>query len=852
MKDLETVHKEAVEHTKTKVMDDIFRYVGMFDKEISFQQYLDERKEYLEQIWVNVWLNRASNKISRKIKKEFLQERGYEVEGISRKIINHSFRMEIRGHKPFDVISWLESKFAGEEMKWKELYEKSRALYLRKLEEQRKAERKKKFYARLEKRLELAFDEYEYFYFLRLRYFLAKKMANILQHNEKIKKIDRHALEIPLEYVGRFDPGDYSLAGDFFEELTGNIMKDEWERHSFLYETYGDLLLWKLTNFAFRFIPGHIHSLISEEIGSEYEDIFGEPFSPAALSEIMEDDLYGLVFDYMGDFEQDYLSHLLETAAVTFEFAEQKKFYEKHVREGERRKLEEKIALERKKEEEARMIEDIFGEEYRLSMDTNVQYILHIGETNTGKTHRALQKMMRAESGLYLAPLRLLALEVYDKLNKEGVPCNLKTGEEEKLTPGAAHYSCTVEMFREKDYFDCIVIDEAQMIADRDRGFSWYKAITRAKAREVHIIGSKNVKMMLENLLGKENIAIHEYVRDIPLEVEKTPFSFAKIKKGDALVCFSRKKVLETASRIQGEGFSVSMIYGSMPPETRKKEMERFIKGETEVIVSTDAIGMGLNLPIRRIVFLENEKFDGQIRRRLTSQEIKQIAGRAGRKGIYNVGKVAFVRDIEKMKKLLEKEDKPIQTFAIAPTGSVFERFQKYSRDLNKFFELWDKFESPHGTEKASLAQEKELYELVRGTKIEARLSMNDLYGFLHLPFSTKDPGLKEQWLRTMEAIVDGDELPEPVIRNKNLAEQELSYKSISLHLLFLYRLDKRLEAVYWEKVREELSDEVHQSLQTEVQKMKKTCRKCGAPLPWEHPFAICDRCYEKQYIRWD
>ena len=48
--------------------------------------------------------------------------------------------------------------------------------------------------------------------------------------------------------------------------------------------------------------------------------------------------------------------------------------------------------------------------------------------------------MKEANSGLYLAPLRLLALEVYDKLNAEGTPCSLKTGEEEKLIPGANHY----------------------------------------------------------------------------------------------------------------------------------------------------------------------------------------------------------------------------------------------------------------------------------------------------------------------------------------------------------------------------------------------------------------------------
>ncbi len=124
-----------------------------------------------------------------------------------------------------------------------------------------------------------------------------------------------------------------------------------------------------------------------------------------------------------------------------------------------------------------------FGQEYRPSVDRNIHFVLHIGETNTGKTHQALSRMKEAESGLYLAPLRLLALEVYDKLNSEGIPCSLKTGEEEKVTEGASHISCTVEMFYEKDYFDVIVIDEAQMLADKDRGFSWYKAITKGECK---------------------------------------------------------------------------------------------------------------------------------------------------------------------------------------------------------------------------------------------------------------------------------------------------------------------------------------------------------------------------------
>ena len=104
---------------------------------------------------------------------------------------------------------------------------------------------------------------------------------------------------------------------------------------------------------------------------------------------------------------------------------------------------------------------------------------------------------------------------------QQGTYCSLKTGEEEKLNPEAKHISCTVEMFHEKNFYEVAVIDEAQMISDKDRGFSWFKAITKVNAKEVHIIASRNAKDMLLKLLGNSEIEIHEYKRDIPLEVEK-------------------------------------------------------------------------------------------------------------------------------------------------------------------------------------------------------------------------------------------------------------------------------------------------------------------------------------------
>ena len=71
---------------------------------------------------------------------------------------------------------------------------------------------------------------------------------------------------------------------------------------------------------------------------------------------------------------------------------------------------------------------------------------IHCGPTNSGKTHFALRALAAAESGVYCGPLRLLAWEIHERLNAQGVACNLATGQELLELPGAQHTACTVEM----------------------------------------------------------------------------------------------------------------------------------------------------------------------------------------------------------------------------------------------------------------------------------------------------------------------------------------------------------------------------------------------------------------------
>lgn len=849
MNKLSTIYPLAIDQTKNKLFEDIDRYIGGREMIPTFEEYLIDRSHYIEQIWINVWLNKATNDVPRKEKKQFIREKGFEVEGIDKKVINKLFRNEMRTYRPFDVLSWLKDTFSGRRHVWEERHHKARLEFLKQEETFKLIKLKEDIQNEIEKITdEFVEDNIDRLY-LYVRHFIATRLEDDFHKKVKFHREDVFALEEKLVEEGSFDPTLYTTISDFFLELTGNIHKTlHWGRGYFEYETYYYEYERFIGKFLSELLPEKVLDMVTPHVREQFELTFHEKISPSFIRSSIGEILYGLETEFFEDIQQEYVSDLLNLAEVPFNEAVHQEIYERDLKERERKKEQELAEIKRKAEEEARIMDEIFGHEYNPSPGRKINYVLHIGETNTGKTHHALGRMKEAESGLYLAPLRLLALEVFDKLNGEGTPCTLKTGEEEKVVINANHISSTVEMFHEKDFYDVIVIDEAQMITDKDRGFSWYKAITKANANEVHIIGSKNAKTMVLQLLGNANIEVHEYSRETPLEVEMKEFNIKKINKGDALICFSRRRVLETAARLQNDGHAVSMIYGSMPPETRKKQIEQFNESRTKVIVATDAIGMGLNLPIHRIVFLENEKFDGTRRRQLTSQEVKQIAGRAGRKGIYNVGKVAFISDIKNMRRLLLQEDEPVHTFAIAPTNSVFERFQKYYRDLGTFFELWEMFKSPEGTKKATLTEERDLYNIIRDTDIEGRLSLMDLYGFLHLPFSTREPKLISQWEQTMFAIVKDQELPEPEMKKKSLEELELTYKSIGLHLLFLYRLDRRTEALYWERVREEISDQVHEKLKTDVKNFTKKCKNCGRKIPWESSFQICDSCHSARY----
>ena len=230
--------------------------------------------------------------------------------------------------------------------------------------------------------------------------------------------------------------------------------------------------------------------------------------------------------------------------------------------------------------------------------------VLHVGPTNSGKTYHALKRLEQADTGIYAGPLRLLAHEVYTRLNKKGRPCDLITGDEKIVQggDGAKMKSCTVEMVPLNTDVDVAVVDEIQMIGHRERGWAWTQALLGLKAKEIHLCGEERSVPLIRELAASmgDNIEVHTYKRLSPLETMSTSLGRLKnLRKGDCLVVFSRvgihfmRKAIEKITQKR-----VAVVYGSLPPETRAQQAKLFNDPDNDydILVASDAIGMGLNL----------------------------------------------------------------------------------------------------------------------------------------------------------------------------------------------------------------------------------------------------------------
>ncbi|OPG84477.1 RNA helicase [Stutzerimonas stutzeri] len=304
------------------------------------------------------------------------------------------------------------------------------------------------------------------------------------------------------------------------------------------------------------------------------------------------------------------------------------------------------------------------------------RWIALLGPTNSGKTHRSIEAMAAAEHAIYLSPLRLMALENQERIESMGVPCSLVTGEEEINREGATHFCCTVEEFARfrHQHWDVVVVDEVQMMADPQRGWAWVDALVSAHTPKLMMTGPALIEPSLRTLceLCEDQLQAQRTKRLSPVEVAKHATTLERLEPGSLLVAFSRKLVLELKGMLESAGKSVSVVYGALSPEVRREQARRFREGEADIMVATDAVGMGLNLPAHTLCFYTDEKFDGIQNRQLKVQEVKQIGGRAGRFGHHDRGEITALdpQTLKSIRRLFNSPDAPVDLsqFQVRPS----------------------------------------------------------------------------------------------------------------------------------------------------------------------------------------
>ena len=448
-------------------------------------------------------------------------------------------------------------------------------------------------------------------------------------------------------------------------------------------------------------------------------------------------------------------------------------------------------------------IPDLFAEARKIRR----HFVIHVGGTNTGKTYDAMKMLAQAPSGVYLCPLRMLAYEGRAVIEKYHVPCSFATGEEKEINPEAKHISETIGMLDYSRHYAAAVIDECQLISGED-GSLYTNAILGVAADTVYVccaVSGLDITKRLISLCG-DTYEVIEHKRSNPLIFENAPYEGPR--RYDAYIVFSRIGAYQMASWLEEQGMNPSIVYGKLPYEVKMEEARKFEEGETDCLVATDAIAIGQNYNIERIIFRDITKHINRKEIRLDSQTVKQVAGRAGRYGRFPAGYVNtyHARDREEIRSKLEEADQPSQTAPLELPAFLVQT----ELPLSLIYKAWTAAECGAPFIKADTSVEEYICRLIEDEF--SKISKEQEYSLASLPLDLKDKDQLEL-LRQLLACycsdsvssgrsrTDPDEKWKSLLPSQSLLDSILRYRP---HLMTCEKLCRLLDlaASFFYKIR--------------------------------------------------
>ena len=317
--------------------------------------------------------------------------------------------------------------------------------------------------------------------------------------------------------------------------------------------------------------------------------------------------------------------------------------------------------------------------------------------TGSGKSLVALflhwKALCEARRSFYTAPTKALVSEKFFALCTDLGPerVGMLTGDA-SINRAAPVLCCTAEVLanmalREGESLDApyVVMDEFHYYGDRERGAAWQIPLLVLRGTTFLLMSATlgdpaPIAGRLRGDTSREVACIENEVRPVPLDFEwrETPLHEtveALLEQGRApiyMVHFTQRECAEqaqalTSARITGPeekrrladalaGLRFDTPYGrdvqrflrhgigihhaGLLPKYRLLVEQLAQRGLLRVICGTDTLGVGVNIPIRTVLFTRLSKWDGEKTAVLSAREFKQIAGRAGRKGFDERGSV--------------------------------------------------------------------------------------------------------------------------------------------------------------------------------------------------------------------
>ncbi len=333
--------------------------------------------------------------------------------------------------------------------------------------------------------------------------------------------------------------------------------------------------------------------------------------------------------------------------------------------------------------------------------------------------------LARGRRSVYTCPIKALVNEKFLALCRDFGPeqVGMITGDA-SVNPGAPILCCTAEILSNdalrlgrRARFDDVIMDEFHYYSDRERGVAWQiPLLTMPQARFLLMsatIGDPSpFETALTKLNGRETVVVRSADRPVPLDYEygETPLHetvarlIASGKTPIYLVQFTQRECAEEAQNFMSVDFCTKdekrtiaeALEGTKFTSPYGKEIQKFLKhglglhhggllpkyrilveklaqrGLLKIIFGTDTLGVGVNIPIRTVLFTKLCKYDGEKTTLLSVRDFQQISGRAGRRGFDTQGTVVVqapehiidnlrqegkaAGDAKKLKKLVKKK----------------------------------------------------------------------------------------------------------------------------------------------------------------------------------------------------